>query len=216
MKHIYVTAIFIITILCDAANAQSSCHSFYVSNLQLPAVEECTARINAIMVVAVPHDSAKITLWCWAASLSMIYTAEGHPISQEQIISQNFSNKEDMPTSDFLRFADRINRDYIDANGKKFTSSTMQVFSTEDIARSLSEGFPVLFYNFNHHSIVQTSMTYYHSFSGGFRMKDGIFWDPLPGFGYSSGSGSSSLYSNFSDDGNLNNNSSAAWSVTTR
>jgi hypothetical protein len=216
MKYIFTTAILIIAISNHTVKAQSSCHSFYVNDQQQPAVEECTARINATVVVAVPADSAKIILWCWAASLSMIFTAEGHPISQEQIISQNLDNTEDKPTGDFLGFADRINRNYIDANGKKFTSSSMQIFSTEDIARSLSEGFPVLFFNFNHHSVVQTSITYYHSFNGGFRMKNGIFWDPFPGFSYGSSSGGGGLYASSLDGGYLNTNSSAAWSVFTR
>jgi hypothetical protein len=92
----------------------------------------------------------------------------------------------------------------------------MQVFSTEDIARSLSEGFPVLFYNINHHAVVQTSMTYYHSFSGWFRMTEGIFWDPVPGFGYGNTGGTGNVYSKCTDAALFYNNYMAAWSGTAR
>ena len=158
----------------------------------------------------------KMSLWSWAASLSLIFTAEGHPISQDQIIRQNFSDSEEIQTSNFLKFAGRLNRDYTDANGKKFTCMSMQIFSTEDIARSLSEGFPVLFYNLNHHAVVQTSMTYYHFFSGGFRMIKGIYWDPMPGYGYGFSGNNGSTYTSYSEADFFNNNYGAAWSITTQ
>ena len=144
--------------------------------------------------------------------------AEGHPISQEQIISQNFDSLDYIPSGDFLNFVDRLNREYTDANGKKFTSSSMQIFSTEDAARSLSEGFPILFAS-NHHAVVQTSMTYKHSFDGFYLMKTGIFWDPAPGSGgsgYSSAGyvsrqfASNDIYLNFNSDPRYY---SAAWSI---
>ena len=120
-----------------------------------------------------------MSVWCWAASLSLIFTHEGHPISQEQIIIQNFDNPDNAPGGDFLNFEDRLNRDYIDANGKKFTSSAIQVFSTEDAARSLSAGFPILFKGI-HHAVVQTSLTYKHTFESLYVRINGSFWNPDP------------------------------------
>ncbi len=105
---------------------------------------------------------------------------------------------------------------YTDTNGKNFTCMSMQIFSTEDIARSLSEGFPVLFYNLNHHAVVQTSMTYYHYFSGGFRMIKGIYWDPVPGFGYGFSGNKGTVYTSYSEADFFNNNYGAAWSITTQ
>jgi hypothetical protein len=217
MKLLHLAIGFLFALTCERTNAQSSCHLIYVSNQQPPSAEECTARINTTLVIANPPDSMKMSLWSWAASLSLIFTAEGHPISQDQIIRQNFSDSEDIQTSNFLQFAGRLNRDYTDANGKKFTCMSMQIFSTEDIVRSLSESFPVLLYNFNHHAVVQTSISYYHFFSGGYRMTSGIFWDPVPGFGYGYSGGSSNLYARSSDsDFYFSNNILGAWSVITR
>ncbi len=216
MKLTYIIAGILLAVSGECVNAQSSCRPMYVNNLQLPSMEECTARINTTLVIANPPDSMKMSLWSWAASLSLIFTAEGHPISQDQIIRQNFSDSEEIQTSNFLKFAGRLNRDYTDANGKKFTCMSMQIFSTEDIARSLSEGFPVLFYNLNHHAVVQTSMTYYHYFSGGFRMIKGIFWDPMPGYGYGFSGNNGSAYTSYSEADFFNNNYGAAWSITTQ
>jgi hypothetical protein len=216
MKILYIAIGFLFAFSCNLAKAQSSCRPIYVNNLQLPSMEECTARINTTLVIANPPDSLKMSLWSWAASLSLIFTAEGHPISQDQIIKQNFSDPEEIQTSNFLQFAGRLNRDYTDANGRKFTCTSMQIFSTEDIARSLSEGFPVLFYNLNHHAVVQTSMTYYHFFSGGFRMIKGIYWDPVPGFGYGFSASNGSFYARYSEADFFNNNYGAAWSIITQ
>jgi hypothetical protein len=211
-----ILLVFCIGFSYYCANAQSSCHSIYSNNQQLPAMEECTARVNSTTVFASPPDAQKMTLWCWAASLSLIYTAEGHPISQEQIISQNINDTENPLTGNFLQSEDRINRVYTDANGKKFTSMSMQVFSTEDVARSLSEGFPVLMYNsINHHAFVQTSMTYWHFFTGGFKMTSGIFWDPQPGYGYGSYGTNGHSSTSFSDADFYGINVNA-WSIITR
>ncbi len=213
-----ISIFFAISFYC--AKGQSACHITYPGELN--TWEECTARINSTMVIASPPESRMMSAWCWAASLSLIYTAEGHPISQKQIIDQNFDSLENVPTGDFLNFGDRLNRDYIDANGKKFTSSAMQIFSVEDAARSLSEGFPIL-YSSAHHAVVQTSMTYLHSFEGAFVMRSGIFWDPAPR-GSSSGYSAAGYVSRqfTTSDIYLTFNStdpryySAAWSIVTQ
>ncbi len=216
MKVLRIGIIIFLAIGSICANAQSSCHLTYSGNNS--GWEECVTRINSTMVIASPPETQKMSVWCWAASLSLIYTAEGHPISQEQIISQNFDSPGNIPSGDFLNFVDRLNRDYLDANGKKFTSSSMQIFSTEDAARSLSEGFPILFAS-SHHAIVQTSMTYLHSFSGFYVMKTGVFWDPAPGNGGSGYSSAGYISRQFSgSDIYLNFNSEpryypAAWSI---
>ncbi len=216
MKALRTGIIIVFAIGCNCSNAQSSCHLTYSGNSA--TWEECVARINSTMVIASPPEIQKMSVWCWAASLSLIFTAEGHPISQEQIISQNFDSLGNTPSGDFLNFVDRLNREYTDANGKKFISSSMQIFSTEDAARSLSEGFPIL-YASTHHAIVQTSMTYSHNFNGFYMMKTGVFWDPAPGGGSSGYSSVGYVSRQFSGtDIYLNFNSDpkyypAAWSI---
>ncbi len=60
-------------IACNCADAQSSCHLTYSGNRT--SWEECIARVNSIMVIASPPEAQKMSVWCWAASLSLIYTA---------------------------------------------------------------------------------------------------------------------------------------------
>jgi hypothetical protein len=169
-----------------------------------------TARVNSTVVVASPPELQKTSVWCWAASMSLIFTYEGHPISQEQIIIQNFDSLANAPAGDFLNFEDRLNGEYIDANGKKFTSTAMQVFSTADATHSLVEGFPILFKGI-HHAFVQTSLTYRHSYRNGRLGSVGTFWDPEPGVGYFR---NSDIYSYIYYTGLGIYNS--AWSITTQ
>jgi hypothetical protein len=86
MKLLHLAIGFLFALTCDQTNGQSSCRPIYINNMQLPSMEECTARINTTLVIANPPDSMKMSLWSWAASLSLIFTAEGHPISQDQIM----------------------------------------------------------------------------------------------------------------------------------
>ncbi len=164
--------LFYLTISCYCANAQT-----------VFPFEGYTARINSTMIVATPPESQKMSVWCWAASLSLIFTYEGHPISQEQIIIQNFDSLANAPSGDFLNFEDRLNGEYIDANGKKFTSNAIQVYSVADATHSLIQGFPILFKGI-HHAFVQISVTYRQSYQNASIGTVGKFWDPEPGVGY--------------------------------
>lgn len=172
MKLICIEIIIFFAISCDCANAQ-----------KVFPFDGYTKRINSTMLVASPPELQKTSVWCWAASLSLIFTCEGHPISQEQIIIQNFDSLKNAPSGDFLNFEDRLNREYFDANGKKFTVDAIQVFSTASATQSLILGFPILFEGI-HHAFVQTSIIYKLSNSSDQIGTVGTFWDPEPGVGF--------------------------------
>jgi Papain-like cysteine protease AvrRpt2 len=169
-----------------------------------------TARINSTMVVAVAPELQKTSVWCWAASLSLIFTYEGHPISQEQIIIQNFDSLENAPAGDFLNFEDKLNGEYIDANGKKFTSDAIQIFSIADATHSLILGYPILFKGI-HHAFVQTAITKKNTSESGYTGMVGTFWDPEPGVGYFRNF-DIYRYINYTGLGIYN----SAWSITTQ
>jgi hypothetical protein len=199
VKIAVIGLLFYFVISCDCVNAQ----------MVLP-FEGYTAKINSTMVVASPPELQKTSVWCWAACLSLIFTYEGHPISQEQIIIQNFDSLENAPAGDFLNFEDRLNGEYIDANGKKFTSGATQIFLSGEATRSLIDGFPILFKGI-HHAFVQISVTYRHTFENGYVGMVGTFWDPEPGVGYFRNSDIYS-YINYTGLGIYQ----AAWSITTQ
>jgi Papain-like cysteine protease AvrRpt2 len=172
VKLAVIVLLFYFAFSCECANAQTA----------FP-FDGYTARINSTMVVASPPELQKMSVWCWAASLSLIFTYEGHPISQEQIIIQNFDSLANAPAGDFLNFEERLNGEYIDANGKKFTSTAIQIFSSGDATRSLINGFPIIFSGI-HHAFVQTSVTFSRSNTSNRLGTVGMFWDPEPGVGY--------------------------------
>ena len=167
--------------LVRCAHAQVTCHP--IPNPKYPGLEECTATVNITPVFAAPPEPQKMSRWCWAASLSAIFTFEGHPISQEQIVSQNFGVPIDAAGGDSVQFAQRLNRHYVDSSGHRFVSVATRIRSIEEAVDALSKGVPIL-YNTTYHATVQTSLKYRHAPGGPFVARDGRIWDPAPGAGY--------------------------------
>src|SRR5262245_1526701 len=110
MFFLFVSAVIIIGSYAPAVDAETSCRQIF--DPRFPGLRECTVRVSPNRVVAAPPQSQKLSLWCWAASLSMIFTESGHPISQESIVEQNFGSLVNAPGGDFLTFEGRLNRDY--------------------------------------------------------------------------------------------------------
>src|SRR5689334_19805056 len=123
LQNSFVLVAACLTLMIFAAmpmRAGTSCHG--IPDPRYPGLKRCIASVDIDTVEAAPPEPQKMSLWCWAASLSMIYTAAGHPISQESIVIQNFGKIENTTGGDFLTFQDRLSRVYTDDNGDKFRS----------------------------------------------------------------------------------------------
>ena len=144
-------------------------------------IVRCTFYIELDQFKAAPPIPQKMSLWCWAASLSMIYTMEGHPISQDEIVRQNFGQLVNAPGGEFLTFEARMNRKYVDANGKTFKSIARRVDTIPQAMTSLRENIPIL-YTTKSHATVQTGLVVDVSPVDN-RVVGGQIWDPQPGFG---------------------------------
>jgi hypothetical protein len=112
----------------------------------------------------------------------MIYSAEGHPISQESIVRQNFGELVNAPGGDFLTFEGRLNRTYMDDRGRSFESVAVRIQTPAEAAESLDDNTPLL-YTTAHHATVQTALVYQVAPGGPVVVKGGTFWDPAPGVG---------------------------------
>lgn len=61
-----------------------------IRDRRFPGLTQCNHFISPEKAFATPPSNQKMSLWCWAASLSIAFTMQGHPISQEDIVVQNF------------------------------------------------------------------------------------------------------------------------------
>jgi hypothetical protein len=145
-----------------------------------PGLQECVVRAGVENIVANPPERQKLSLWCWAAALSMIYGAQGHPISQESIVRQNFGELRNAPGGDFLTFVERLNRPYTDDRGERFLSTSTEIETPEDARNAMNDGLPIL-YTTSTHAMVQTSLTYQVAPGYPVVFKGGILWDPASG-----------------------------------
>jgi hypothetical protein len=149
---------------------------------KFPGLQQCVASVDIEKIEATPPEPQKMSLWCWAASLSAIFTAAGHPISQDNIVIQNFGKIENTSGGDFLQFEERLNRTYVDDEGNKFKSVATRVWTPNDAADALDNDFPIL-YTTTHHATVQLSLTYQVAPGGPTVVTGGELWDPEPGAG---------------------------------
>lgn len=179
-KSLVIAFFFVFGMLClitPTAFGETTCRP--IRDWRWPGLEECTTRAN---IVAKPA-SQKMPLWCWAASLSMIYTVLGHPISQESIVRQNFGRLINLPSGPFPVTVARMNRSYTDDNGDEFTSSATQIYTMEEAQEALDNDIP-LFYSTQTHATVQTELKYQQVPGGPMVIKGGRLWDPWPTKGW--------------------------------
>lgn len=167
-------------LLSTLAHAGTSCKP--VPNPYYPGLQRCSVTVDVDEIEANPPVPQKMPLWCWAASLAMIYTAEGHPISQESIVIQNFGKLEDAPGGSFTQFEARLNRKYKDDNGQIFTSVATRILTPAGAKDALENDLPIL-YTTSHHATVQLDLTYEVAPGGPVVFRGGAIWDPAPGVG---------------------------------
>lgn len=165
------------------SRAASGQECFAIPDPRFPGLQQCTVSAEPGTVEAEPETEQQASLWCWAASLSMIFEHQGHPTSQESIVLQNFGRLVDAPGGDFLTFEGRINRFYKDDDGNTFRAQATRILTPAQAARALRDGIPLL-YSTSHHATVQTELTYQVAPGGPLVVKGGRIWDPAPGVGW--------------------------------
>lgn len=127
----------------------------------------------------------RMSEWCWAASISMIFAYSDHPISQARIVDDAYGGIGNIP-GNYPALFGSLDRDWTDDEGNDFTVSVNNLFAPElgvaaltnaDLASALEQEQPVL-YCTAQHAMVLTSMTY-----TGARVVEAWVMDPWPGNG---------------------------------
>lgn len=163
------------------AHAATSCRN--IPNPMYPGLQQCVVSVSPSRVEANPPTPQQMAYWCWAASLSMIFTEAGHPISQDNIVLQNYKALVDAPGGDYIHFEQKLNRVYTDDDGNKFRSVATRIDTPDEAADALDADLPIL-YTTSQHAIVQLSLTYQVAPNGPVVVKGGEAWDPAPGAGF--------------------------------
>ena len=131
------------------------------------------------------------TEWCWAASISMIFSFYGHPVSQARIVTDVYGAPVNMPSGYGALMAALLNRTWKDDNGDRFRSrltgaydpaAGVRAVNNNMLVRELDQGHPVLIGTAGH-AVVLAMMEYAKAFAGvGQVVRCGVF-DPWPGRG---------------------------------
>jgi Papain-like cysteine protease AvrRpt2 len=152
--------------------------------------ELCTSEVDFATFTQEAFQTQLATQWCWAASISMIFSYYGHPVSQERIVSEVYGSPVNMPAQAGVQMAELLNRDWTDDFEEPFSArltgaydafAGVYALTNDQIIHELDNDRPLLYGNL-HHAMVITSIQYYVLPSGPDVVAVGVF-DPWPGNG---------------------------------
>ncbi|MCC6623594.1 MAG: hypothetical protein IT385_20215 [Deltaproteobacteria bacterium] len=152
---------------------------------------------GAVCEVGIPSDkvhpitaSQRMSQWCWAASIAMIFDYHGHPVSQEAIVRATYGGLVDLPAFDGPTMTDALARPWTDARGASFRAR-VKVFDlgagrfevdTRTVIAELRAERPLLVGTAGH-AMVVTAMRYRETAWGEPEVLGVTVRDPWPGQG---------------------------------
>lgn len=151
-----------------------------------PGVMVCRAEVNIPQLIAA-INTQQCPEWCWAASISMIFSFYGHPIDQKEIVRQMFGNVVCFPAGSTLTIASALSRAWRDANGNVFRSRVVAAYDPANginainntiIVNELQNDNPLLYCN-QSHAMVNYLVDYTPTPSGPYVRAVGVV-DPWP------------------------------------
>jgi hypothetical protein len=119
-----------------------------------------------------------------------VFRYYGHPVSQERIVQAVYGRTVNLPAGTGWNIASQINRDWVDDNGKKFTSRITAVYDATAgitaidnawIVNQLDKNRPIIIGTAGH-AVVGTAVEYFPTPLGPNIYAVGVF-DPWPGRG---------------------------------
>jgi Papain-like cysteine protease AvrRpt2 len=131
------------------------------------------------------YATQSMSEWCWAASISMIFAFNGHPVSQARIVRDAYGGIGNIP-GNYPALFGSLDRDWTDDRGGSFTVSVNNLFAADfgggtltnaDLAAALDDEQPIL-YCTAQHAMVLTSMSYVAT-----NVVEAWVMDPWPGNG---------------------------------
>jgi hypothetical protein len=158
------------------------------------AVYQCTPDWRC--VAEVPEDQLQLhyaiqqrTEWCWAASISMLFSCYGYEVSQERIVDEAYGSPVNMPAQS-ITMSLEMNRDWTDDGGKRFSSRVLRAFDFNAGVQTINNPFIIgqlershpLVIGANRHAVLLTRLEYIGGSMNPTILGGGVL-DPWPGEG---------------------------------
>jgi len=149
----------------------------------------CISQVDFNTFAQTAYQNQKMPQWCWAASISMLFSYYGHPVSQEAIVQSLYGRIDNLPSGTGWNIASRVNREWADSNGKRFSSQLtgaydfdagVMTISNAMLVNELDQDRPVII-GTRGHAVVGT-VEFLQTPAGPYITSIGVF-DPFPGRG---------------------------------
>jgi hypothetical protein len=181
---IAVAALGFITSWASQASAAETCNAPDANGVQACTASMDEARVREITITQ--HQPQ----WCWAASISMIFTYYGYKLTQEDIVLGVHGKVEDINAPSGEAMTKALRRHWRDPSNQEFAVSTKTgdidanrfEISNATMASELGEGRPLLI-GTRGHAMVLVSVNYQRHSDGDVVITGGQVIDPLPGKG---------------------------------
>jgi hypothetical protein len=155
-----------------------------------PGGQLCTSEVDFARFAQTAFRRQDMSQWCWAASISMLYSYYGHPVSQERIVTSLYGRVVNLPSFNGYNIATRLNMDWVDDRNERFRSRITAAYDHDAGVNNLNNAWLVnelhedrpFVVGTNNHAVVATAVQYYPTPMGPNVIAIGVF-DPWPGRG---------------------------------
>ena len=160
-----------------------------LASMSAPAAMNNLGGYRRRAFVAQPHlVQQQCPLWCWAASISMIFKTYGYDVPQQKIVQETFGSVVCVASGNPVTIARDLSRDWTDSGGNSFTSQVTAAYDAWNGINTLDNRFivsqlandkPLLYCN-THHAMVLVAVDFFDTPGEPNVVAAGVL-DPFPG-----------------------------------
>ena len=149
----------------------------------------CRAGIS-LSTALMAYASQQMSVWCWAASIEMIFRAHGYYVPQQEIVQAVYGRVVNLPAFSGYTISTQLNRSWTDTRGRNFTvridglyDHDAHIFglSNSAVVNALQAGNPLIYGNVSH--AMMLGIVDYYPVSPEPQFRAAGFADPWPGIG---------------------------------
>jgi hypothetical protein len=155
-----------------------------------PQGQVCVSQVDFNRFAQTAFRTQDQSQWCWAASISMLFSYYGHPVSQERIVEAVYGRRVNLPSGPGWNIAGQVNRDWQDDQGRVFHSRLTAAYDFDArvnavdnnwLVNELDQDRPFIIGTAGH-AVVVTAIQFVSTAMGPNVIAVGVF-DPWPGRG---------------------------------
>ncbi len=147
------------------------------------------------------YAAQKMSQWCWAACIEMVFAYYGYKVSQERIVQTIYGSVINLPALSGAVISSALDRDWVDDYGKGFHSRLKAAYDFDanviaidnnTIISSLNNEIPLIYGN-SSHAMVLTALVLWPTPVGP-QIVNVDLMDPFPGMGLHGAASPAELY----------------------